>query len=88
MKLSDITEQLRADSETLKAETEEPDDSTEEELTEALSLLEDCGKFLDVVRVGMKLTKEAKLQVEDLCEEIYSYLGQYEDVEEEDNETS
>lgn len=52
----------------------------EQDLSDAISLLEDCGGVLTMV-MNMWLTKQARQEVEDLCDEIYAYLSQY-DVEE------
>ena len=74
MNLDDLKAQLKA--ETVEVREAEAAD-TEQDLSDAICLLEDCGKFLETVGIGMKLGKNAKQEVEGLCEEIYAYLSQY-----------
>ena len=59
-----------------KSEPTEHED-LEEDLTDAINLLEDCGKFFEILQVGMKMSKNARVEIEDLCAEIHSYLSQY-----------
>ena len=70
-----------------KGEASEPTEhedgeALEEDLTDAINLLEDCGKFFEVLQIGMKMSKNARVEIEDLCAEIHSYLSQYDPDEE------
>ena len=55
----------------------EDGEALEEDLTDAINLLEDCGKFFEILQIGMKMSKNARVEIEDLCAEIHAYLSQY-----------
>jgi hypothetical protein len=60
-----------------KAPKEDEASTAEEDLTDALSILEDCGKFIETILIGVKLSNALKADVETLLDNVNSFMSQY-----------
>lgn len=63
----------------------EEESTAEEDISTALSILEDCGKFIETILLGMTMSDALKTDVETLLEDIYSFMGQYDITEEKED---
>ena len=82
MDLSELKTLTAADT-----EFEGEDSDMESDLSNAISLLEDCSRMLDFISIDPKFPKKMQEQVDELGDEIYEFLNQFEDEADADEET-
>ena len=74
MDLDDLKEEIAG-------EEEFDNDSEEACLSDALLILGECGKLLDFLSIEPKISESRQQEIDDLSDEIYDFLEQFEDEE-------